>query len=177
MMFVGVIIAALTAVFCLTVASNGWQDIVLGLVISSALVFALGRRLLPRPLPENGYVLHIIIYMPVFLWMLFVDVVKGTWQVACIVTGIRPLEHPGIVRVPLGNHTQNSIGIVGILVTISPGSFLVDVDRDVHAMLIHYIDASNPEQCRADIEKYYRLWEYGTHMPKPQVATEDAPDA
>jgi multisubunit Na+/H+ antiporter MnhE subunit len=173
MMFLGVMIAALTAVFCLTVASNAWQDIVLGLVISTGLVFAFGRRLLPRPLPDNGYVLHIIIYLPVFLWMLFVDVVKGTLQVASIVIGLRPLEHPGIVRVPLGNHTQNSIGMVGLLVTISPGSFLVDVNRDENVMLVHYIDASNPEQCRADLEKYYRLWEYGTHIPKPSAASEE----
>ncbi len=174
MIFVGVVIAGLTAVYCLTLASIAWQDVILGAVFATVLVAGLGRRILPKPLPDVGYVLHVITYSPVFAWMLLVDVVKGTWLVASIVTGLRPLQHPGIVRVPLGNHTQNSVGIVGLIVTVSPGSFLIDVDWNDHVMLVHYMDASNPDQCRADVEKYYRLWEYGTHLPKPVPVVEES---
>jgi multisubunit Na+/H+ antiporter MnhE subunit len=99
--------------------------------------------------------------------MRLVDIVKGTWLVASIVVGIRPLTHPGIVKIPLGNHSPAGVGIVGLLVTISPGSFMVDIDWDERVMLVHYMDARNPAQLRADVEKYYRLWEYGMHLPEP----------
>jgi multisubunit Na+/H+ antiporter MnhE subunit len=167
MMFVVTVIAALTAVFCLTLASFAWQDMLTGVVLASGLVAMFGRFLFPRTLPSAEYVIHIVTYSPVFLWMLLVDIVKGTWLVASIVVGIRPLTHPGIVKIPLGNHSPAGVGIVGLLVTISPGSFMVDIDWDERVMLVHYMDASNPAQLRADVEKYYRLWEYGMHLPEP----------
>lgn len=165
MIFVGVVIAGLTAVFCLTLASFAWQDIVIGLALSAGMVLIFGKRLFPRPLPRAEYVVHIITYSPVFLWMLIVDVVKGTWQVAAIVVGLRPLSHPGIVKIPLGNHSPAGVGIVGLLVTISPGSFLVDIDWEERVMLVHFMDASNPRALRREVDKYYRLWEYGDHVP------------
>jgi multisubunit Na+/H+ antiporter MnhE subunit len=105
------------------------------------------------------------VFLPRFLGMMAVDILKGTWQVATYVVGLRKLEHPGIVKISLGNHTPAGVGIVGLVVTISPGSFLVDIDWDERVMLVHYIDASSPERLREDVEKYYRLWEYGTHIP------------
>lgn len=173
MIFLATLVAGLTAVFCLTVSSFAWENMVLGGLLATGLIALFRRQLLPRHLPSGEYVVHIIVYSPVFLWMLLVDVVKGTWLVASIVCGLRPLEHPGIVRVPLGNHTKTSVGIVGLLVTISPGSFLVDIDWDDHVMLVHFMDASNPAKCRADVEKYYQLWEYGTHVPGEETTTGD----
>jgi len=173
MIFVGVVIAGLTGIYCLALASAAWQDMVVGAALAAGLTSTLGRRFLPKPLPDGGYVIHVITYSPVFAWLLLVDVVKGTWLVASIVCGLKPLEHPGIVRVPLGNHSPHSVGVVGLLVTVSPGSFLVDVDWDDRVMLVHYMDASNPDKCRADVEKYYRLWEYGTHIPRPVTTGKD----
>jgi multicomponent K+:H+ antiporter subunit E/multicomponent Na+:H+ antiporter subunit E len=129
---------------------------------------------MPKSTPEWGYVLHIIVFLPKFLAMMVVDILKGTWQVATFVVGFRKLESPGIIRVPLGNHTPAGVGIVGLVVTISPGSFLVDIDWDERVMLVHYIDASAPDRLREDVEKYYRLWEYGTHIP-PDLQQPEAP--
>jgi len=174
MIFLAVVVAALTTIFCLALASFAWQDLVIGLVLSTALLATHRRVLLPRKLPEPEYVLHMLLVTPRLLWLLGIDIVKGTWVVASIVTGLRKLEHPGIVRIPVGAHSPAGVGMVGLLVTISPGSFLVDIDWDEGVMLVHYMDASNPAQLREDMEKYYRLWEYGAH--KPQAAKDD-PDA
>jgi multisubunit Na+/H+ antiporter MnhE subunit len=102
--------------------------------------------------------------------MLLVDIVLGTWQVATYVVGIRKLEHPGIVKIPLGNHSDASVGFIGHLVTISPGSFVVDFDWTDRTMLVHYIDASDPEKLREAVEKYYRVWEYGPQTAKQTVS-------
>ncbi len=92
-MFLGVMIAALTAVFCLTVASNACRTLCLGWWISTGLVFAFGRRLLlQEPLPDNGYGAahhHLPEGIPL-------DAVcrcgEGHVEVASIVIGLR-LEH------------------------------------------------------------------------------------
>jgi hypothetical protein len=44
---------------------------------------------------------------------------------------------------------------------------MVDIDWDERVMLVHVIDASDPDAVRKDAEKYYRLWEYGTYIPQP----------
>lgn len=176
MTFLVAVIAGLTAIYCLTIASFAWQDIAAGTVLATVLVVIFRRILLFGSLPEGGHVIHIIVYMPVLLWMLLVDVVKGTWQVAKYVIGIEQLHHPGIVRIPLGQHGRAGVGIVALLLTISPGSFLIDIDWEDSSMLVHYIDASDPARLRRDIEKYYRIWEYRSPVfpdPDPPDATAD----
>jgi multisubunit Na+/H+ antiporter MnhE subunit len=154
-------------VFCLIVTDFSWQNILLALAISSALTYIFRRQVLPRKLPPVGLSLHIIIYSPVLAWYLFIDILKGTYQIVMITLGLRPLVKPGIVKIPIGAHSAYGVGPVGFFITLSPGSFMVDIDWDQRVMLVHVIDATNPNAVRKDAEKYYRLWEYGTYIPEP----------
>ena len=168
MMFMILVIVALTAMFMAALADFSWQNAVIGGVAATTLVLVYYRWIFPRKLPPAEFVVHLLLRLPLFFWYLTIDIIKGTWTVTAYVIGLRQLEHPGIVKIPFGNHSDEAVGFVGHLVTISPGSFLVDIDWDDRTMLVHYIDASNPRQLRADVEKYYRLWEYGTHVPRPR---------
>lgn len=170
MIYFAVVVAGLTATYCLALASFAWEDAVLGLILSSTLVAIYRKAVFPKVVPDGGYVLHILIHLPRFLWMVLVDVIKGTWLVTTFVAGLRRLDHPGIVKIPLTNHSPAGVGMVGLLVTLSPGSFLVDIDWEERSMLVHYIDASDPVKLRRDAERYYRLWEFGDHMPAQPVA-------
>lgn len=160
MMFYIVVVVSLTLVFLLTLASVAWQNIVLGVLIATVLVLVYRRAMFPRPIPSNGYVVHLLVRVPVFMGILLWEIIKGTWVVALIVLGLRPLEHPGIVKIYFGHHSANAVGLVSQLLTISPGSFLVDVDWEDRTMLMHYMDASDPAQLRADADKYFRLLDY-----------------
>lgn len=174
MMFILFVIVALTCVYTFALASFGWENFLVGAVLSTALVAVYFRWIFPFKLPQSEFVWHLIVRVPVFIIYLLIDILKGTWLVTAYVLGIRKLEHPGIVKIPFGNHSDRSVGLIGHLVTISPGSFVVDIDWDDRTMLVHYIDASDPAQLRADVEKYYRLWEYGSH--RPQAPITQAPD-
>lgn len=165
MIFVVVIILCLALIYSLVLASFAAQDVLLGMLIAGGFAWTFRKAIFPATLPENSYVVHIIVFLPKFLTMLGWDIVKGTWQVATFVIGLRRLDHPGIVSIPLGNHSPAGTGIVGLFITLSPGSFLVDIDWDDRAMLVHVIDASDPDMIRRDAEKYYALWEYGAHAP------------
>jgi multicomponent Na+:H+ antiporter subunit E len=169
-----------TAVFAMMVASFSWQNLLLGFAIASSLTWMFRRQVVPKPLPPNDLAAHLVIYSPKLAWYLFVDILKGTWIMILTTLGIRPLNKPGIVRIPLHTHSHYGVGPVGYFITLSPGSFMVDIDWDEGVMLVHVIDASDPDQVRMDAEKYYRLWEYGRHVPLPWMTPEDKerqPDA
>lgn len=175
-LILGILLSS-AAVFGLVVSDFSWENMVVALSLSGSLMVLFRRQLVPRPLPPNGLALHLIIYSPVLFWFLFIDVLKGTWQVVSITLGIRPLVQPGIVKLPIGAHTPAGVGPVGFFVTLSPGTFLVDVDWEEDVMLVHSIDASDPDGVRKDAEKYYRLWEYGTYLPEGLKNEEGEPDA
>lgn len=167
MMYMAVIALALTLVYALVLASFAWADLAIGAMLSIGLMVIHRKILFPARVPSGEYVLHILAFLPKFAGMLVWDIVKGTWQVTTFVIGLKPLAQPGIVKIPLGNHSRPGAGVVGLFITLSPGSFLIDIDWDERMMLVHVIDASNPDTTVADAEKYYRLWEYGTHIPPP----------
>jgi multisubunit Na+/H+ antiporter MnhE subunit len=172
MMFYVLVVAGLTLTFGLALASLAWQDLLMGAVLSTLLVLVYRRRVLPSYKPEAEFVVHLLLRVPVFVWYLGGDIIKGTWQVTTYVVGLKQLEHPGIVKVPFRNHSDAAVGLVGHLITISPGSFVVDIDWDDRTMLVHYIDASEPDLLRESVEKYYRLWEYGSHKPSRRATPE-----
>lgn len=161
------ILASSTLGFALMTADFSWQNLTVGLGLSIGLLWLFRKQVIPRPLPPNGFALHLIIYTPVLIWYLLIDILKGTWVVTLTTLGIRPLRKPGIVKLPIGGHSPYGVGPVGYFVTLSPGSFMVDVDWNTREMLVHVLDASDPDAVRKDAEKYYRLWEYGNYAPAP----------
>ena len=155
MMLIVVVLALLTAVYGLTLGSLAWEDLVLGLGLSIALLGVFRKVLLPRPLPSNGRTLKAIVMFPVLAIMAVLSIVEGSWTVAMYVVGVRRLEHPGIVAVPIGERSPTAVGLSGMLLTLSPGSFLVDVDWSQRTMFIHVMDASDPDAVREDLQTFY----------------------
>ncbi len=175
----GILISS-AMVFALVVSDFSWENMVVAFTLAGALLVIFRKQALPRSLPPSGLALHLIIYAPVLFWFLLIDILKGTWQIVTITLGLRPLVQPGIVKIPIGAHSVSGVGPVGFFITLSPGSFLVDIDWTEGVMLVHVIDAHDPDAVRKDAEKYYRLWEYGTYMPermKGDGATEGPRDA
>jgi multisubunit Na+/H+ antiporter MnhE subunit len=159
MMLILVVLALGTGIYALTVASFAWEDLILGLALTATLLLIFRPVMLPRRLPPNRQILKAILYFPLFAIVALKDVIVGTWQVALFVTGIRPLEHPGIIRVPLGRRSKASTGLAGMVLTLSPGTFLIDVDWEHREMLVHAIDASDPDALRAAYDEFYERYE------------------
>ena len=65
------------------------------------------------------------------------------------VLGLRAPDRPGIVAIPIGERTNLDVAAVGLLIPLSPGSLLVDVDVDVErrVTLSHVIDAAESKPC------------------------------
>lgn len=148
------------AVFCMIIGEFSWENILIGAALTALLMHLFRGQIVPRPLPPVGLSMHILVYTPVLLYYLFIDIVRDSWTVIKITLGMEPLRRPGIIKYPIPTKSHYGAAPVGYFVTLSPGSFLVDIDWEENVLLVHVIDASDPEALRRNAEKYYRLWEY-----------------
>lgn len=148
-------VVLLAAVYLLVLGSVDPWDVAFGLLLAAGLLVALRRR--PgAPAGHDGPLLPRLVALPALVGRLLVDVVDGTWEVGLRVLHLRPLEAPGIVAVPVGDRSPLGVAVTGLLVGLSPGSVLLEVDRDRRLMLFHVIDARDPDRVRARIERSYQ---------------------
>jgi multicomponent Na+:H+ antiporter subunit E len=156
-------ITGLTAVFLLMLASDSWADALVGVVISFVVLFTFRGFLIETQ--DHEYhdrapsLITRIMYFPLFLIMVLKDVTVGTWQVLGYSLGWRKLDRSGIITVPIGDCTPTGVSILAIVTTLAPGSALVDIDWAEGQMLVHVIDASDPEAVRHAHRHFYERYQ------------------
>jgi multicomponent Na+:H+ antiporter subunit E len=63
------------------------------------------------------------------------------------------------VTVPVGDRTPTGVAVWAVVTGLPPGSFFVDVDRERGVVLIHVLDARDPEAYREQQEDFYRRYQ------------------
>jgi multicomponent Na+:H+ antiporter subunit E len=148
-----------TAVYLLALASTDPLDALVGGVLAAALLLALRRFLFPgRAAPFASLPRRALAFLPFAAAVLW-DITKGTWDVALVVLHVRPLVVPGVVAIPIGERTEAGLAAMSLVATLSPGEFLVDVDHESGVVLIHVLDASDPDAVRERHEDFYRRYQ------------------
>jgi len=149
----------LVLVYVLVLASAGPWDAAIGTALAGALLWGTRGFLFGEsPAPPANPVRRLAAFVP-FATATLRDVLRGTWNVALVVLHLRPLRHPGIVAVPIGERTLLGVAVTALVDTLSPGSCLVDVDWERRTILLHVIDASDPDAIRAAHERFYRRYQ------------------
>lgn len=148
----------LTLTYALVLGSFAPADLAMGVVISGALMYGT-RRFTFGEEPASPNILSRFLYFWPFLVAEIWNIITGTWEVALVTLHIKPLVSPGIVAVPIGERTPAGVAVSAMATTLSPGTFLVDVDWERGVMLIHAIDASDPDEVREDHQEFYRKWQ------------------
>ena len=141
--------------YVLTLASGNPVDLVTGVLLGIVLVILLRGRL--RLAPDPGVVTptqRIVWFVP-FVGAVLADILQGTWDVALRVLHLRRLERPGVVRIPIGARSEHGVAVAALATTLSPGSVLIDVDWERGDLLLHVIDASDPDQVRERLQRFY----------------------
>jgi multicomponent Na+:H+ antiporter subunit E len=151
-------VVLLTGVYLLSLGSVDPLDAAEGLVLATALSLGLRGRL-ERPQGAGPSLAARIAAFPLLVGGLLVEVLRGTWDVGLRVLGLRPVECPGIVLVPIGERTEVGVAVTGLLAGLSPGSMLVEVDSHRQAMLFHVIDASDPDAVRDHLDRFYQRYQ------------------
>lgn len=149
-----VAIVALVLVYALTMSSFHPLDLALGALLAVG-VLVWGRQAIPLGSGES-HPLARLLGLPKFLAAVLEAVVIGTWHVALVVLGVRSLQQSGIVAVPIGERTRSGVAASALALTLSPGEVLLDVDWERGVMLIHSIDAGDPDAVREHHDFFYR---------------------
>lgn len=150
-------VLVLTLVYALALASFHPLDLLLGTILSAALVFV-SRRFVFGEGPGPSLPWRLAAFVP-FSLMVLRDIIVGTWEVSLVTLRLRSLVEPGIVAVPIGGRTATGVAVWAVVAGLPPGSFFVDVDREQGVALIHLLDARNPEAFREEQEEFYRRYQ------------------
>lgn len=146
---------AVTAVYAMTLASIDVWDLLLGAVLGTGLLLTFRPFIFRNePLPAGTLLRRAVMFVP-FAGAVIADIISGTWRVALVVLHVRPLSRPGIVAVPIGERSSLGVAVSGLASTLSPGSFLVDVEWDQGVMLFHVLDATDADEVRAGYQRFY----------------------
>jgi multicomponent Na+:H+ antiporter subunit E len=157
-------VVALTLVYALALASFHPWDLLIGAGLSSILLFSFGRIVFRENSDSqagqlSGLLLRRTVAFVPFCLVVLRDILVGTWEVTLVVLHLRPLASPGIVAVPVGERTPTGVAVWAVITGLPPGSFFVDVDRELGVALIHVLDARNPEAFREEQEDFYRRYQ------------------
>jgi multicomponent Na+:H+ antiporter subunit E len=96
-----------------------------------------------------------LIYLIDFIFYYFRDLIRGAFKVANDVVTPKDLSSPGIIKVPLLATTDFEIALLSNLVTFSPGSMVVDIDKDRSHLYIHLMFLSDKDEAIKDFKENF----------------------
>jgi multisubunit Na+/H+ antiporter MnhE subunit len=148
-------VVGLTAIYLLALTSLKPGDILVGLVLSTVLVVA-GRRIRPLGGPQEVGLWQRLAGLPALVGGTLVDLVVSTWRTA--VWCVNPRRAPqGLVEIPIPPCAATSAAAWGVRVGITPDTVVVELDHAGGVMLLHVIDARDPDAVRAEQHRSYEL--------------------
>lgn len=83
-------------------------------------------------------ILSFVVY---FLYLLL----KANFQVAYDVMTPKYFMKPGVVRYPLNATTEFEINLLSTMISLTPGTLILDISEDKKTMYIHVMYLENPE--------------------------------
>ncbi len=131
---------------------NRWSlnSLVFGFLLGVVIPFVTqpywpNRPNLRRPLKIAEYILVVLL-----------DIVQANIIVARIVL-FKPNadRRPNWITVPLDLKTPEAITALAGTITMTPGTLSADVSDEGHALLVHCLDAPNPDAVRDEIKQRY----------------------
>jgi multisubunit Na+/H+ antiporter MnhE subunit len=141
-----VLIQALTlmGIYLLVLTSAKPGDAVVGFVLGIVLAVALRPRLAGRR-PAAPGLPGLVALGPVLLSTAF-EMVRGSWRTArfCLGRGGRP----GFVEIPRAGRSRHGVALWGVLTGEAPDEVPVDVDEERDVLIVHLVDASDPDAVR-----------------------------
>ncbi|MDP8944036.1 MAG: Na+/H+ antiporter subunit E [Actinomycetota bacterium] len=151
-----VALALLVLVYALALGSFQALDLLAGALVSMGALAAFRRFLFPPRGPvEAGAALGRVLWFWPFLLVVARDVLVGSWRVALAVVGLRPPVASGIVAVPMEGRSELGVAVTGLAISLTPGELVVDLDWERRVLLVHALDADDPDAVRAHQRRLY----------------------
>jgi multicomponent Na+:H+ antiporter subunit E len=128
-----------------------WQDFSPGnLLFGTILAVAVARMFYLPPVELSGRfnILHAVPFALTFLG----KVAAASFQVMYLAVMRGPAVTNAVVAVPLRSHQDLMVTATGHVISLIPGSLVVEVDRSTSTLYLHGLNVSTPD----DVEKLRR---------------------
>lgn len=120
-------------------------NILLGIAVAAASLMVLRGQL-----PEIDF--RIRPFAALMLFLLFMkELFRSAIRVARLVLSRRLDISPDVVLVPVSLTRDAELTLLANLITLTPGTLTVDVTEDRRALIVHALEADDPEAVRRDI--------------------------
>lgn len=144
------VLAALFAVFTDPSKPGTW---LVGLVVGGAVALAFGGR---SSFDGGRPGLRLLVRLPLLVAATAVRMAAGAWTMLAILLGRRGWQSAGLVDCAHCTETEEGLVVLGLIESASPGSLTVGMDPQNRSLLIHTVDAGDPEATCAAVHRFYR---------------------
>ena len=139
-----VVSVALAAVYLLVMTSLAPGDVATAAVLGIGAAVALR----PRSGGTSGGPLNLRPgAVPRLVWETAAEMVRGSWRVVRFCLG-EP-RAPGFVEIPRDGRTDFDVALWGLVTGEAPDEIVVDVDEERDVLVVHLVDAADPDAVRA----------------------------
>ncbi len=121
-----------------------WQDFSPGNLLFGALIAVVVARLFYLPPVELGGRFNVLRAIP-FAVVFLGKVVAASFQVLYLAVARGPKVTNAVVAVPLRSHSDLMVTATGHVISLIPGSLVVEVDRSTSTLYIHGLNVRNGE--------------------------------
>lgn len=95
-----------------------------------------------------------------YLWYFFTQVALASLHVAWIAVRPQPVPKCSVIAAQLRTSSDFILTLVGLTISLIPGSFIVDVDRERHILFLHVLDTPDQEAVDKMHREVARIEEY-----------------
>jgi multicomponent Na+:H+ antiporter subunit E len=141
------VLAFLVAVWMMLWGSTSWVTALGGLVLALAITTAFPQR--PAPLGLGPYPGRLL---AAGAWVLF-DIARSTVAVAWAAVRTGPATRAELVTVSVPPCAGDVLLLTSSLISISPGTMVVEIDTQRRELLVHVLPVADVERSRADLQR------------------------
>lgn len=145
---------ALAGIYLLVVTSVAPGDLVVGAAIGLAVAAVLRERAPRRPAPPWR---ERLLAAVVVAGATVAEMARGSWRVARFCLG--GTASPGFVEVPRSGRSAAGVAFWGVLTGEAPDEVPVDVDEERDVLVVHLVDARDPDRVRDRHRRAFERWQ------------------
>lgn len=88
-----------------------------------------------------------------FIFYFVYEMIKANIQVAYDVMTPKYFMRPGVVRYPMDAETEMEINILSMMISLTPGTLILDISEDKKTIYIHVMYLQDPEKFVKDTKE------------------------
>lgn len=145
--------AGLVAIYLLVLTSASPGDVLIGALLALPIAIVLRPH---RPRRPTARILTRVWAAGGVVAQTASEMVRGSWRVARFC--LRGEGSSGFVEIPQGDRSPAGVATWGLLTGEAPDEIVVDVDEQHRVLIVHLVDASDPDAVRARHAGTHERW-------------------